>query len=109
MLEQTMSLVFFSPENVPPELKKLLEPDLRRVVADDVNKAILGHQSQRREATIRHFVRMRAWAEDVARERSIKRDNKGELPERISLGLHEDSAEPDDRVAENGHDLMITT
>ncbi len=100
-----MSLVFFSADNLPAELKQLLEPSLRREVADDVNRAILGHQSQRREAAIRHLVRMRAWAEDTARE------SKKDLPDHIELGFHSNESHEtvDDRGMENGHDAMITT
>jgi glucose-induced degradation protein 8 len=104
MLEQTMSLLFFSPENLPPELRPLLETGLRRSVADDVNKAVLFYQSRRRDAAIRHLVKMRAWAEQQAR------DSKKDLPARIDLGLNRDENEiMEDRGYENGHEPMITT
>ena len=103
-LEQTMSLLFFSPEKLPDELKYLLEPGLRRDVADKVNMAILHHQSRRREAAIRQLVKMRAWAENTARE------SKKELPDRIDLGIHGDGGDSfEERGHENGHEPMITT
>jgi len=99
-----MSLLFFAPDKLPEKLKYLLEPGLRRNVADEVNKAILFHQSRRREAAIRQLVKMRAWAENTARE------SKVDLPDRIDLGVQ---GEPSDsieaRVHENGHEPMITT
>jgi len=99
-----MSLLFFSPDKLPAELKHLLEPRLRENVADEVNKAILQHQSRRREAAIRHLVKMRAWAENTARE------SKKDLPDRIDLGIQGDSSDPmEDRLHENGHEPMITT
>lgn len=93
-----MSLLFFTPDKLPLELKKLLSPDLRQEVADKVNKAILSHNSLPYEAAIRHLVKMRAWAENVARAR------KNDVPERIDLGL-----QTADNDGENGHEPMITT
>ena len=63
-----MALLIFPPENLEPQLAALLQPDLRKSVADRVNKAILANQGQRRDAAIRSLVRLRAWAEDSARE-----------------------------------------
>lgn len=103
-LEQTMSLLFFPVDKLPPQLKALLEPDLRREVAEKVNKAVLYHQSRRREAAIRQLVRMRAWAENAARE------SKKDLPDRIELGFNgDDNDSLGDRLHENGHEPMITT
>ncbi|CAG8974892.1 hypothetical protein HYALB_00006675 [Hymenoscyphus albidus] len=96
-LERTMALLVFPPDNLEPQLAALLHPDLRRFVADSVNKAILSIQNQRRDAAIRNLVRLRAWAEKTAR------DQKKDLPARIELGLDEN----EDRY-ENGHEPMIT-
>ncbi|KAF6825332.1 ran binding protein in the microtubule-organising centre [Colletotrichum musicola] len=92
-LEETMALLIFPHNNLEPQLAAILHPDLRRDVADDVNKAILQRQSERREAAIRQLVKLRAWAENTARA------DKKALPERISLGLHGDENE--------GHDPMM--
>jgi glucose-induced degradation protein 8 len=62
-------------------LAELVDPSLRRKIAKDVNEAILQSQDQRREANIRHLVRARAWAEQLAREKKI------DLPEHLPLGL----------------------
>ncbi|TEA19412.1 Glucose-induced degradation protein 8-like protein [Colletotrichum sidae] len=86
-LEQTMALLVFPHNDLEPELAAILHPDLRRNVADDVNKAILQRQSERREAAIRQLVKMRAWAESAARA-----EKKG-IPERIGLGLNGDEGE----------------
>lgn len=102
-LERTMALLVFPPDNLEPQLAVLLHPDLRRDVADKVNKAILTCQNQRRDAAIRNLVRLRAWAENTARE------NKKDLPARIELGLDGDDAEPrTDDSHTNGHEPMIT-
>lgn len=90
-----MSLLLFGPDDLAPQLARLLHPDLRREVADQVNKAILDSQSQKTEASIRNLVRLRAWAESTAREQ------KKNIPDHIDLGL---DAEP---TAENGHDAMV--
>lgn len=93
-----MALLIFPHDNLDPQLAALLDPDLRREVADKVNKAILYRQTERREAAIRHLVRMRQWAENSAR------DNKKSLPEHIDLGLN---ADPDGN--EDGHEPMIVS
>ncbi|KAG9245253.1 ran binding protein in the microtubule-organising centre [Calycina marina] len=95
-LERTMALLVFPPDNLEPQLAALLHPDLRRSVADRVNKAILTAQNQRRDASIRNLVRLRAWAEDYARE------SKKDLPARMDLGL--DIGNNNDT---NGSDPMI--
>ncbi|KAF7562775.1 hypothetical protein G7046_g1357 [Stylonectria norvegica] len=104
-LESTMALLLFPLDALDPQLAVLLKPELRREVADDVNRAILEKQSQRREAAIRQLVRMRAWAENTARDRGKA------LPDRIDIGLHnDDSGRSRNRLnAENGHEAMITT
>lgn len=90
-----MALLLFGPDDLAPQLARILHPDLRREVADQVNKAILESQSQRTEASIRNMVRLRAWAESTAR------DQKKDIPAHISLGL---DIEP---TTENGHDAMV--
>jgi hypothetical protein len=76
-----------------------LQPGLRQSVADRVNKAILTSRGQRRDARIRSLVRLRAWAENTAR------DGKKDLPARLELGLDGDEK---DEAHENGHEPMIT-
>jgi len=80
-LERTMALLVFPQDSLEPPLAALLQPGLRRSVADRVNKAILFCQSARRDAAIRSLVRLRAWAEDTARQ------SKKDLPARLELGL----------------------
>lgn len=98
-LERTMALLVFDHNELQPQLAAILNPDLRKSVADRVNKAILKCQNQRRDAAIRNLVRLRAWAETTARE------SKKDLPARIELGL--DADEIGD-MQENGHEPMIT-
>jgi len=95
-LERTMALLVFPPDNLEPQLAALLHPDLRRSVADRVNKAILASQNQRRDAAIRNLVRLRAWAENTAR------DSKRDLPAHLELGL--DNVGGD----RNGNEAMMT-
>lgn len=84
-LEQTMALLIFPPEKLTPQLKALLDPALRQTVATAVNEAILSSQGHRREARIRNLVRLRAWAEQKARE------GKLDLPASLGLGLIDDA------------------
>lgn len=95
-LERTMAILLFGPDDLAPQLAKILHPDLRREVADQVNRAILESQSQRTEASIRNMVRLRAWAENTARDQK-----KQDMPSHIDLGLDVEA------TAENGHDVMI--
>ncbi|OTB01127.1 hypothetical protein M426DRAFT_323775 [Hypoxylon sp. CI-4A] len=96
-LEKTMSLLVFDHDSLDPSLAALLQPGLRREVADQVNKAILESQRQRRDAAIRHLVQMRAWSEEV-----VRKGTKKDLPARIDLGLDGDDVE-------NNYESMITT
>ncbi|KAL8666323.1 MAG: hypothetical protein Q9202_001594 [Teloschistes flavicans] len=82
-LEQTMALLIVKPEDRSPELSALLEPKLRKDVAQRVNEALLKEQGERTKAKLVHLVRMRAWAEKKAREAGK------DLPEYISLGLEQ--------------------
>jgi len=104
-LEKTMALLIFPHDGLKPELAALLHPDLRREVADNVNKAILFRQTERREAAIRQLVKMRACAEQTARD-----SKKSNLPDRIELGLNgEDRDSADGNSRGNGHEAMITS
>lgn len=76
-----MALLIFPPDNLAPPLAALLDPNLRKTVANRVNEAILSSQGARREARIRNLVRLRAWAEQKAREA------KKDLPVTLDLGL----------------------
>lgn len=80
-LEKTMALLIFPPENLTPPLAALLDPKLRQTIATRVNEAILHNQNMQREAKIRKLIRLRAWAEQKAR------DAKKPLPDRLPLGL----------------------
>lgn len=105
-LERTMALLLFPADSLDPQLAALLHPDLRRDVADEVNKAILERQSRRRDAAIRQLVKIRAWAENTARDKGKS------LPERLDIGLLKDDSDKHDQHlsgSENGHEPMITT
>ncbi|AEO70929.1 b1b88997-27cb-4437-9b55-c9c9257f15d2 [Thermothielavioides terrestris] len=104
-LEKTMSLLLFPHDKLQPELAALLDSDFRRTTAAKVNEAVLLQQNQRREAAIRQFVRMRAWAETSARAQ------KKDLPESLDVGLDADKEESGDNGDNdnNGDEPMMTT
>lgn len=77
-LEDTMVMLFFAPDKMPDAQKQLLSPDLRREVAESVNEAMLGYQTN----ALRYLVKMRAWAEKSARS-----TNSDLVPESIDIGL----------------------
>ncbi|KAG6017624.1 hypothetical protein E4U54_005729 [Claviceps lovelessii] len=104
-LERTMALLLFPAGCLEPQLAALLDPELRRTAADSVNKAILEKLSTRREAAIRHLVKLRAWAENTAREKSIS------LPDRLDIGLRDDGDQLQEQTASATDDMnerMIT-
>ena len=97
-LEETLSLLIFSQDNLSPSLKGLLDPELRKTVATDVNKAILSKQGTAREARLRHLVRLRAWSEKKAREA------KKNIPEKLDIGLDRDSSNRNDNTTSQAQD-----
>lgn len=94
-----MALLIFPPEDLAPPLAALLDPSLRRAVANRVNEAILLDQGARREARIRNLVRLRTWAEAKARE--TKRDLPATLP--LGLDLERGRIVSQDTVMEESH------
>lgn len=80
-LERTLALLIFPTENLTPSLAPLLHPDLRKDIATKVNEAILQTQGARKEARLRNLVKLRAWAEQKAREA------KKDVPDKLDLGL----------------------
>lgn len=94
-LERTMALLIFQPDNLAPPLAALLDPNLRKDVAKRVNEALLRSQTERTKAKLYDLVKLRAWAEQKAREA------KKDLPERIDLGL-DPSRNGDDKSQDSG-------
>lgn len=93
-LEHAMSLLVFKPKELSPQINALLDPDLRREVAESVNQAILSREGMGVEARIKEWVRARSWAEQLART------GKKDIPGRIPIGLDgdvdfEEEEEPD--------------
>lgn len=80
-LERTLSLLIFPSENLAPSLAPLLQPDLRKDIATKVNEAILQNQGAHKEARLRNLVKLRAWAEQKARE------SKKSIPDKLDIGL----------------------
>jgi hypothetical protein len=106
-LERTLALLIFPTENLAPSLATLLHPDLRKDIATKVNEAILQTQGLRKEARLRNLVKLRAWAEQKARE--AKRD----IPDHLDLGLQGDRSGADQsqsRTSQNGNtdDALMT-
>lgn len=93
-----MALLIFPTDKLSPELDHLLQPSLRREVANRVNEAILHSQGARREAKIRNLVRLRVWGEKKAREM------RREIPEEGDAGLDLGLKVPDEEGKELGKD-----
>ncbi|KAJ5815415.1 hypothetical protein N7474_007192 [Penicillium riverlandense] len=80
-LERTLALLIFPSDNLAPSLAALLDPGLRKDIATRVNEAILQSQGVNKEARLRNLVKLRAFAENKAR------DAKKDIPEKLDLGL----------------------
>lgn len=87
-----MALLIYPAENRSAPLTALLEPGLRQSVATRVNEALLESQGYARRARLKSLVRLRAWAEEEARQHANV--SKG-LPDDIEL-WPEDYQEADD-------------
>jgi hypothetical protein len=80
-LERTLALLIFPSDNLTPSLASLLDPSLRKDIAQRVNEAILQNQGARKEARLRNLVKLRAFAEHKAR------DAKKDIPDKLDIGL----------------------
>jgi len=82
-LEYTMALLCFPSDRLASPLAELMDPQMRKQVASEVNEAILEAQGIMPEAKVRGLVRLRAWIEHIAatsessRLRSIPRMELG--------------------------------
>lgn len=85
-LERTLSLLIFPTESLSSSpLANLVDPDLRKNIANRVNEAILQSQGARRDAKLRNLVQVWAWAEQKAREA------KKDIPDKLDIGLDQDN------------------
>jgi hypothetical protein len=75
-----MALLCFPRDNLAPPLAELMDPALRRSVANKVNETIMETEGLKKEPKIRSLVKLRAWGED----RLI--NQRKDLP-RLDLGL----------------------
>lgn len=95
-LERTLALLIFPADNLAPSLAPLLHPDLRKDIATRVNEAILQSQGARKEARLRNLVKLRAWAEQKAR------DAKKDIPDQLDIGLVGDGENSSNEASQNG-------
>jgi hypothetical protein len=95
-LERTLALLIFPSDNLSPSLAFLLDPSLRKDIAQRVNEAILQNQGARKEARLRNLVKLRAFAEHKAR------DAKKDIPDKLDIGLLGDSH--DNQSSNNSND-----
>ncbi len=70
-LEQAMALIVFPRDRLEPRLAALLQPDLRRQVADRVNQAVLGCENEHRELSNRNLNRLRLWSDRNGRDEKL--------------------------------------
>lgn len=98
-----MALLIFPADKLTPPLAALLDPQLKKEVAKNVNEAILKSQGERTKSRLLELIRARAWAEKRAREA------KKDLPGVIGIGLEREGlglglGQREDSIMEgNGH------
>ena len=103
-LEKTMTLLVFPHDSLDPSIAALLQPKLRREVADQVNATVLDRQYRRKDVAIRKLLQIRAWSEGT-----VRHETKNDLPSHIELGLDGDG-DGDGEDKQNGQDEpMLTT
>ncbi|KAI4242138.1 MAG: hypothetical protein L6R40_004181 [Gallowayella cf. fulva] len=95
-LERTMTLLIIERKDLPPYLAALLEPKLRKDVAQRVNEALLKEQGERTKAKLFGLVHLRAWSEQKAREA------KKDLPDHMGFGLDQHGKSQDGGINSNG-------
>lgn len=72
-LERTMALLCFPPkERLPPELAYLLDADLRKRVADQVNTLLLEKQGIPGESKLANLMRLWTWSEKMMEQANIE-------------------------------------
>lgn len=103
-LERTLALLIFPTENLAPSLATLLQPNLRKDIATRVNEAILKNQGARKEARLRNLVKLRAWAEQKARE-----TKPGGLPDLLNIGLYPEKQQQSTEHSNGNSDDAIMT
>jgi hypothetical protein len=102
-LERTLALLIFPSDKLDPALASLLDPALRKEIAIRVNEAILQSQGARKEARLRNLVKLRAFAEQKAR------DAKKDIPETLDIGLVGDSQNSNSNdLATNVNDTLMS-
>lgn len=62
-LEQTMALLCFPPNNLVPQLRQLMDLNLRQTVARQVNTTLLNAQGINGDSKIANLVKLWGWAE----------------------------------------------
>jgi len=103
-----MCLIVFAPDKIPAKITALLDPQLKQEVADAVNQAILDSYGRNKEARIKALIKLRAWAEQKAREAG-----KDAVPPTLAIDLDNDGATgQDSAMHENGQsgleaDVMV--
>lgn len=103
-----MTLLIFPREKLPASLAPILDPALRKEVAQRVNEAILIRHGEKTKSKLLELVKARIWAENKAKEA------KKDLPDWLRFGLesglegHDDNRE-DSIMHGNGEaDAVVT-
>lgn len=106
-LERTLALLIFPPDKLSQSLASLLDPSLRKDIASRVNEAILQSMGARKEARLRNLVKLRAFAENKAR------DAKKDIPDQLDIGLlgdsHNSNSNDNNGVNRNGTSDTVMT
>ena len=99
-----MTLLIFPRETLLPPLDALLDPQLRKNVAQRVNEALLFSQGERTRSKLLELVKTRLFVEKKAREA------KKDIPDKLLFGLdHETDRQElrEDSIMQNNGDTEI--
>lgn len=85
-LEYAMALLIYSKDKMSAPMLALLEPELRRGIADRVNVALLDKEGHRSQTQLKSLVKLKIWAEKRAREQKL------DLPEKLGIWYEDNKA-----------------
>ena len=105
-----MTLLIFPPEKLPPSLATILDPSLRKEVAQRVNEAVLVSHGEKTRSNLHELVKTRAWAENKARE--AKKDLPDWIGHGLELGLdnlYDGQASREDSIMHGSGDVDVLT
>jgi hypothetical protein len=83
-----MALLIYPKDKMSPPMLALLDPELRRGIANRVNVALLDKDGHRSQTRLKSLVKLKVWAEKRAREQELELPGKLGIWEENNKGGH---------------------